>query len=181
MMDIVSFCLKFGFILLCCLKLIEATDYSFHYPCYVDVCTYPQQYCDSARSERKCNKCLLWFCGTTEMPPACKYFCDEVSRSTEDEVQRNGDASSGSGRGTNLWFISTIILSITCVGLMIYGLAKTEKGCQMTQHIKRTLPCRRHRQNNPVRATSETDLKTALVIKDREGTSINSELVPSNA
>ena len=63
-------------------KSIEGDDYSFQYPCYSDVCTFPREYCDSARSEKKCNECVLKFCETPDMPQACKFFCDKGRRIT---------------------------------------------------------------------------------------------------
>lgn len=47
----------------------------FQFPCYVDVCTFPRQYCNSDRNERRCSPCTRSLCKQQELPRACLYFC----------------------------------------------------------------------------------------------------------
>ena len=52
----------------------------FQFPCYVDVCTFPRQYCNSDRNERRCSPCTRSLCRETELPRACLYFCQNADR-----------------------------------------------------------------------------------------------------
>ena len=52
----------------------------FQFPCYVDVCTFPRQYCNSDRNERRCSPCTRSLCHETELPRACLYFCQNADR-----------------------------------------------------------------------------------------------------
>ena len=52
----------------------------FQFPCYVDVCTFPRQYCNSDRNERRCSPCTRSLCKEKELPRACLYFCQVVDR-----------------------------------------------------------------------------------------------------
>ncbi|KAH3872078.1 hypothetical protein DPMN_035291 [Dreissena polymorpha] len=45
----------------------------FQYPCYVDVCTFPSQYCN--QGERRCSQCTRYVCQQDRLPLACKYTC----------------------------------------------------------------------------------------------------------
>lgn len=52
----------------------------FQFPCYVDVCTFPRQYCNSDRNERRCSPCTRSLCKQQELPRACLYFCQVADR-----------------------------------------------------------------------------------------------------
>lgn len=47
----------------------------FQFPCYVDVCTFPRQYCNSDRHERRCSPCTRSLCKEKGLPRACLYYC----------------------------------------------------------------------------------------------------------
>lgn len=49
----------------------------FAFPCYVDVCTFPLQYCDSI--ERRCSVCSMYICSSEMPPPACRYYCQRFN------------------------------------------------------------------------------------------------------
>ena len=52
----------------------------FDFPCFVDVCTFPRQYCDSDWNERRCGQCTSALCLEKEVPRACLYFCQKSDR-----------------------------------------------------------------------------------------------------
>ena len=52
----------------------------FDFPCFVDVCTFPREYCDSDRNERRCAQCTSALCLEKEVPRACLYFCQNSDR-----------------------------------------------------------------------------------------------------
>lgn len=47
----------------------------FQYPCYVDICTFPSQFCNSDKYERRCSPCSREICRAINVPLACRYIC----------------------------------------------------------------------------------------------------------
>ena len=52
----------------------------FQYPCYVDVCTFPRQFCNSDKYERRCSPCSVSLCKEERIPLACKYQCNKLKK-----------------------------------------------------------------------------------------------------
>ncbi|KAL3875882.1 hypothetical protein ACJMK2_033791 [Sinanodonta woodiana] len=51
----------------------------FRFPCFVDICTFPIQYCNSDPEERRCNSCTDSICKSDFIPDPCKYHCKSLN------------------------------------------------------------------------------------------------------
>ncbi|XP_052774728.1 uncharacterized protein LOC128213207 [Mya arenaria] len=73
-MDIMKSVVVF-FMVTQCVQCVEMPK--FPYPCYVDVCTFPDQFCNSR--ERRCSPCTRAVCalGERSVPLACRYICTQ--------------------------------------------------------------------------------------------------------
>lgn len=58
-----------------CTRTLSENVPEFQYPCYVDVCTFPTQFCNSDKYERRCSPCSRSICQAPNVPLACRYIC----------------------------------------------------------------------------------------------------------
>lgn len=89
--------------LFCCILIISLMSVTadivpeFQFPCYVDVCTFPRQYCNSDRNERRCSPCTRSLCQKDNLPRACLYYCrianNQVATTSSPQKQREVESN----------------------------------------------------------------------------------------
>ncbi|KAL4239408.1 hypothetical protein ACF0H5_000223 [Mactra antiquata] len=111
----------------------------FQYPCYIDVCTFPKQYCNS--EERICSPCSRALCHAPKVPTACRYICIKYNELSTTQSSKTSTVTTALNLAENdsdstlLYLVifstsATTVLTVSLIFAVIHFYRKAKKAKQ---------------------------------------------------
>ncbi|KAK3608287.1 hypothetical protein CHS0354_007322 [Potamilus streckersoni] len=149
----------------------------FRFPCFVDICTFPQQYCNSDADERRCNYCTVPICKSSFIPDPCKYYCKNLGSSTTTTIPSLAAAMTSPQNHSEV-----ISYYPTYVGILLMVMAMTIAVLSLSIALLIVYLCRKSKLSTDARVEQgENQEKMPLMKRNVEDDSVSSSTIPDSS